>query len=768
MQSDPISAYLLQDPSFAAAVKKQDVGQAALTAAKIIKLNLHAIIARIKPQQSAAMAGLLPGGAGGSTAPHPYSQQLPGTPGALAAAAAGGSERRLSDPDGRYRRGGSCEPMDGQGMSPRSVRRGDWVVIRGTNKSTDPELLGQDAWVARVETNGWVEVHVPKLGRTVKLQQRYLHPLPPQIPPTLGPGVTAGPPGGMVAPLGMGPAPGMGLPPPPGARRMASEAGVSSAGMMGPPATTPYVDELGRPYKRPALDPAVRPALSPEALPPARVANTPSRSSSSRVKDLIRAIRRDLLAVEESIPWNCVSPTWKNARPGWRRSLQRSVDSPAPAAAASAPGAAAAATSPGPPTPSASAGAAAPATAGAGGGAFGSGDSAAAAAVAALVGATAASMLELHDALTTEKSHGLFARRGAWETRLRELADGGNNHHCLQVLWAEMSEGIKVWLAGPSPEAVGQPYRPYEPGSQPFGAKAPRDSFADDGYLAAAATSGPPPPPLHVAAAGNGQALASPFFDFAATAVGGPTGGRAGAPPISPWVVRSELTLMMQSIEDEVDTDCDEGPDATDVEDNDDDSDAERGARARARARARRRAAEQPQPAPPAAVTGPETATAAATAATAGTAPGAAGAGDARGEVGKAETGEASAGNTGLEAEAGIEAGAGPSPMDVDPAPLASGEGAKGDNKAAVVAAPEGATVPVADAAAAGELKIGGQGTGAAPGCGDAMDCGEPGTATTEVAAVKAPEPGLEPPAAASASDPPEPAPATGTSGAKS
>ncbi len=37
-------------------------------------------------------------------------------------------------------------------------------MIRSANKSADPELLGQDAWVARVEHNGWVELQVPKLG----------------------------------------------------------------------------------------------------------------------------------------------------------------------------------------------------------------------------------------------------------------------------------------------------------------------------------------------------------------------------------------------------------------------------------------------------------------------------------------------------------------------------------------------------------------------------------------------------------------------------
>ncbi len=36
--------------------------------------------------------------------------------------------------------------------------------MRSANKSTDPELLGQEAWVARVEHNGWVELQIPRLG----------------------------------------------------------------------------------------------------------------------------------------------------------------------------------------------------------------------------------------------------------------------------------------------------------------------------------------------------------------------------------------------------------------------------------------------------------------------------------------------------------------------------------------------------------------------------------------------------------------------------
>jgi hypothetical protein len=38
------------------------------------------------------------------------------------------------------------------------------VAIKSSNKTTDPELLGQEGVVTKVEHNGWIEVHIPKLG----------------------------------------------------------------------------------------------------------------------------------------------------------------------------------------------------------------------------------------------------------------------------------------------------------------------------------------------------------------------------------------------------------------------------------------------------------------------------------------------------------------------------------------------------------------------------------------------------------------------------
>ncbi|GLI65642.1 hypothetical protein VaNZ11_009241 [Volvox africanus] len=645
---DSIAGYLLQDPAFVAAVKRQDPMQAAQAAAQTMKLNLPAITSQVKPLQATALGmgaqhttppgmsyGTTAGAAAVSSGCLLSGPSIPaGYPGAMSGAVpppgVGIGERRISDPDGRFKRRGSCEPVDLTGSGGpgrvRELRRGDWVMIRSANKSTDPELLGHDAWVARVEHNGWVELQVPKLGRTVKLQQRYLQLMTPQHPVMMGAPPGLGPP-----PTAAGVAaaqPPMGLPPP--GRRATSDAGV---GGMGPPSIS-YMDEQGRSYKRLQLDSSIRPALLLEALPPARVASTPGRGGGFRVKEVVRTIRRELLFLEEAVPWHYVTAAWKNARPGWRRCLQRNADPPVTAAGATAAG-------PG------AAGAAAAAAA----------DAAASAAMAALVGTTAASMLELHESLTTEKSQGLFARRGAWETRLRELAEGGNNHACLQVLWSEMAEGIRMWLAGGSAPsgtpgatattptvAAGTSMPLYSRSYDGTASERGGDAFMgqplseDDYYIAAAAAH------QHHQSVQHLQ-QPSPFFDYATAAAGPPGSSRGGngaamaaaaasRPPVTPWMMRSELSVQLQSVEAEADTDLDEGPDATDVEgenggENDSDVDPLAAARRRRRRRLQRRQQEliseheeqqrkqqqeQPdqQPAPPADVEMPYLAAAAA------------------------------------------------------------------------------------------------------------------------------------------------------------
>ncbi|GFH31089.1 uncharacterized protein HaLaN_30058, partial [Haematococcus lacustris] len=61
----------------------------------------------------------------------------------------------------------------------------------------------------------------------------------------------------------------------------------------------------------------------------------------------------------------------------------------------------------------------------------------------------AAALLELHAVLLADRAGaggaGL-ARGSAWEQRLVELAEGGNNYQCLQQVWEEMHEAMRVWL----------------------------------------------------------------------------------------------------------------------------------------------------------------------------------------------------------------------------------------------------------------------------------------------------------------------------------
>lgn len=38
------------------------------------------------------------------------------------------------------------------------------MIIHSSNKTTDPELVGHEGMVTKIENNGWVELNIPKLG----------------------------------------------------------------------------------------------------------------------------------------------------------------------------------------------------------------------------------------------------------------------------------------------------------------------------------------------------------------------------------------------------------------------------------------------------------------------------------------------------------------------------------------------------------------------------------------------------------------------------
>jgi len=179
-----------------------------------------------------------------------------------------------------------------EGGPPNRIKPGDWVIIRSSNKSTDPELLGQEGVVNRLEQNAWVEMYIPKLGKTIKLQQRYLAHVPP--PP------------GMMGRTG------------------------AAQGAEG--------DDGSRPSKRPhheaytPFPPAPPRGVSLTALGqtplPARVPPLVGRGVT-KMKEVVKAVRKEMLGLEQDIAWDCVEAEWKSKRPLWRKNLKALLEAAA-------------------------------------------------------------------------------------------------------------------------------------------------------------------------------------------------------------------------------------------------------------------------------------------------------------------------------------------------------------------------------------------------------------------------------------------------------
>ncbi|KAG1681341.1 hypothetical protein FOA52_007389 [Chlamydomonas sp. UWO 241] len=438
----------------------------------------------------------------------------------------------------RFFRGSMVNGGDGPARGRSDIKAGDWIVIRSSQKTlmtmSEPELMGQIGVVSKVDAAaGAVEVHMPKLGLTARLQARFLSHLPD---------------------------------PSEGLRRARS--------------TSTGVDELPPAMRRRTLTglPGGSQAAHSEPHPPARVPPLVGRGLQ-RMRDVVRRIRKEMLSLEENIPWDCVGPSWKARRPVWRKGLRSclpessasrgggasaataaaaaaaaataaaastdhaaAIDPTAPlmtaalstattaaataaastaaattaataaaastaaasttattaAAAAASPSTAAAPAPAAPAAPAAAAatefgastsgtgagcgaGAAAGAHAGGSGAAAGAGGAAGAGPAGASAGALggggapgvgvvsasaaerandraelpvallAGAIADLHEALCTDKSSGMFARGGPWEARLVEMAEGGNNYVCLRTLWDDMKEGVHTWLSGPAP-----------------------------------------------------------------------------------------------------------------------------------------------------------------------------------------------------------------------------------------------------------------------------------------------------------------------------
>ncbi|GAX78340.1 hypothetical protein CEUSTIGMA_g5782.t1 [Chlamydomonas eustigma] len=372
--SDPILMILSQDAKFIEAVKKQDVSSAASAAFDVLKQNLTKLIVRLKPGLVQGSGNPITDSPGGRRSGVSHHVVLGGMPENEPQVGAG---RGMGDLSGMIMAGGA-----------RVVKPGDWVMIGGSkNNKTETDLMRQLGIVTKVEhsTSG-VEVHVPKLGINLQLQQQFLNYL--KEPPE---------------PLRV-------------TRSLATGLGIEDHPLLSPLS--------GR--KRSHSDSVV--GINPSAS--RLMANLPARIPSivgrgvSKMKEVLRQIRKDMLALEENIPWDAVNNHWKVRRPLWRKGL-KSI--PADSHLDKIPGVAVATSAE----------------------KFATGSAAdAVAAAPALVALMAGAMADLHEALRTDKEKGLFARGGAWEQRLCDLAEGGNNYIALRFLWEQMRESVQQWLAG--------------------------------------------------------------------------------------------------------------------------------------------------------------------------------------------------------------------------------------------------------------------------------------------------------------------------------
>lgn len=44
--------------------------------------------------------------------------------------------------------------------------------------------------------------------------------------------------------------------------------------------------------------------------------------SLAKARDVMRSLRRDMLVLEELVPWHSVSPAWRTQRPVWRKATK--------------------------------------------------------------------------------------------------------------------------------------------------------------------------------------------------------------------------------------------------------------------------------------------------------------------------------------------------------------------------------------------------------------------------------------------------------------
>lgn len=114
--------------------------------------------------------------------------------------------------------------------------------------------------------------------------------------------------------------------------------------------------------------------------------------SWGRKADAVKQLRKELLQMEEEVPWKEVVDRWKAVRQRWSKTLK----------------------------------------------------------VAETPQQFAGLMAELHDHLRTDKASGLFASNGPWEAGLMACVRGEAGMSALLGLWEDMKTAIQTWLAAGS------------------------------------------------------------------------------------------------------------------------------------------------------------------------------------------------------------------------------------------------------------------------------------------------------------------------------
>lgn len=53
------------------------------------------------------------------------------------------------------------------------------------------------------------------------------------------------------------------------------------------------------------------------AVPPISSRGTP------RVREVVRSVRKEMLTMEQNVPWHGVAPAWRTSRPAWLKALAK-------------------------------------------------------------------------------------------------------------------------------------------------------------------------------------------------------------------------------------------------------------------------------------------------------------------------------------------------------------------------------------------------------------------------------------------------------------